>query len=72
MTLEELAPGDAVCGFKNWGCVPSNGARLVRQCDAGLFVACSDGVHLLDGQVGEDGHLVGLSRARGRRAATAL
>ena len=63
MKLDELKVGDRIKGFDGWGCVPNKAIRIVRSCDSGLFVKCSDGIHLLDGQEGDDGHLVGLSRA---------
>lgn len=71
MTLDELKPGDAVRGFRDWGCVPSNGTRIVREGLHGLYVNCSCGQHLLDGQAGDDGHLVGMKMAQKRHLAQA-
>ena len=63
MKLDELEPGDRVKGFRDWGCVPALAVRTVRACEGGLFVKCTHGRHFLDGQVGDDGHLVGMERA---------
>lgn len=62
MKLDELKTGDRIKGFKGFGCIPDGAIRIVRTCDSGLFVRCREGIHLLDGQEGDDGHLIGLDR----------
>lgn len=64
MKMTDIKPGDRIKGFEDFGCIPANATRIVRQDDAGrLFVACRQGHHLLDGQEDDAGELVGLSRA---------
>ncbi len=62
MMLSDLHSGDSIKGFNGFGCIPDDANRVVYSCDDGLYVKCRAGQHLLDGQVGDDGHLVGLSR----------
>lgn len=64
MTLSDLHRGDRIRGFEGFGCIPDAAVRVVRSCDEGLYVQCREGKHLLDGQEGDDGHLVGLSLVR--------
>jgi hypothetical protein len=63
LRIDEVAVGDVVRGFLNWGCVPANAARVVQRAANGdLFVRCQEGRHYLDGQVGDDGCLVGIRK----------
>jgi len=62
--LKDLRPGDRLIGFEAWGCVPDDAVRVVRaDADGALYVRCREGEHMLDGQVGEDGCLLGMARA---------
>jgi hypothetical protein len=63
MKLADLKPGDKVKGFEHWGCIPVNATRTVRVCDAGPYLRCKEGRHLLDGQEDAGGELIGLSFA---------
>jgi hypothetical protein len=64
--ISDLKAGEAVRGFRDWGCVPSNATRTVRQDSGGLFVVCNQGKHYLDGQEDESGQLVGMKMAQRR------
>ena len=65
LKLTDLRPGDIVQGFESWCCVPHFAKRTVQKAkDGTLFLRCSDGTHLLDGQEDDNGILVGMSKAR--------
>lgn len=64
LRLDELKVGDRIQGFEAWGCVPDNATRTVMSDGDRLCVACKEGVHMLDGQLCDDGqHLLGMCRA---------
>lgn len=72
MKLTELKPGDHVIADGGFTCI-EEGARLEVKSDPEvgvalgpehqLYVDCAVGQHFLDGQLTDDGELVGLSRA---------
>lgn len=63
MKLSELKAGDRIKGFEGFGCIPDRAIRVVCDGPSGMYVKCREGTHMLDGQEGEDGDLIGLSRA---------
>lgn len=61
LTLEGLKAGDVVIVDGGFDCMEA-GPKVVGLDESGeLFVPCSHGHHLLGGQEGEDGGLVGIS-----------
>lgn len=60
MQLSEISQGDTVDLDGGFTCT-SEGPAEVFEDDTGLYFHCGDGKHYLDGQVGEDGHLIGVS-----------
>lgn len=61
MKLKDIKPGQTVTTDTGFTCM-GPGPKLVKETPQGdLYVECNDGHHLLDGQIGENGHLIGIS-----------
>lgn len=64
MKLNDINPGDALIVDDGFTCMEPGDQKVAQMNQSGeLFVDCSDGRHFLDGQVGDDGHLVGIKSA---------
>jgi len=59
--LEDLKPGDVIVADGGFNCLHA-GEHIVHAEDDDLFVWCDEGLHFLDGQLADDGHLVGIVR----------
>jgi len=59
--LIDVQPGDALIADAGFTCVKP-GRVSVKKSDNGLYFDCSEGRHYLDGQVNDEGSLVGLRR----------
>lgn len=59
--LEDVRAGDKLMADSGFTCVDHGAVLKVERDDEGLFVTCRDGKHHLDGQLDEDGYLVGLA-----------
>jgi hypothetical protein len=40
LKLSDLRPGDCVCGFEHWGCVPRFATKTVFSDEHGLYLKC--------------------------------
>lgn len=61
MKLSNINEGDTVLVDSGFTCMKS-GPKLVLKNETGdLYIACEDGHHLIDGQIGTDGNLIGIS-----------
>ncbi len=58
--LEDLMPNDTIVLDSGFTCCGA-GYKTVMSDDHGLYFECDAGKHYLDGQIGEDGFLVGVS-----------
>lgn len=66
--LEDLAPGAAVAVDGGFTCMEPSTTTVCADAQGNLFVPCRCGEHALDGQVGEDGILVGVRLIAGAAA----
>lgn len=57
--IKEIKAGDIVEADAGFTCL-SQGRHLVQSSDSGLFISCSNGKHFIDGQVDDDGTVIGL------------
>ena len=62
MKLSDLKVGDKVIADAGFDCLHA-GTHKVEGDSGGLFISCKKGRHYLSGQEGDDGDLIGLSRA---------
>lgn len=63
MKLTDLKPGDTIRLDGGFTC-HAGGEAVVKSDDTGnLYFDCDDGQHLLDGQIGPDGELIGVDPA---------
>jgi hypothetical protein len=62
MKFSDLKAGDEVIADAGFDCLRA-GTHKVESDSAGLFIPCKKGRHYLSGQEGDDGDLIGLSRA---------
>ncbi|MDE4297145.1 hypothetical protein PXK56_18330 [Phaeobacter gallaeciensis] len=62
MKLTDLKPGMIVVTDNGFTCVKAGEHVVQADEDGDLFIECCDGNHLLDGQIGKDGELIGLSK----------
>jgi hypothetical protein len=58
--LSELKAGDKIQIDGDFTCIEPWGLRTVKQSYGRLYIACSQGGHNLDGQLNDDGYLVGV------------
>lgn len=61
-TVASTKAGDTVQADGDFTCIDANAVLTVGECADGLYVPCSDGKHLLDGQISNEGvpHYIGL------------
>lgn len=59
--LEDVNPGDTLVCDGGFTCM-GPGQRTVERDADGLFIRCNNGEHYLEGEVGCDGYLIGLTR----------
>lgn len=59
----EVKAGDRLIADGGFDCLTKGEECDVRSDKDGLYVACRQGQHYLDGQIGEGGVLVGFERA---------
>jgi|GEM_PF-2345753 len=60
LRLEDVFEGDRIILDEGFTCT-SSGEAVVKSDDDGLYFNCGDGKHYLDGQVGDDGYLIGIT-----------
>ena len=61
--LKKVRAGDVLITDSGFTCMARNSAKTVYSCrgrNGGLWIACRDGRHMLDGQLDERGRLIGL------------
>ncbi|WP_238368252.1 hypothetical protein [Mesobacterium pallidum] len=69
----QVAAGDILVADSGFGCMVAGEKLVQADAQGGLFVQCGDGRHYLDGQVGEDGCLIGFTgHRRGPKPAPVL
>ncbi len=61
MKLSDLKAGDKIKADGGFTCVKEGNHKVKSKKNGDLYIKCSEGKHLLDGQVGEDGELIGIS-----------
>ena len=63
MKLSDVKEGDKLVADAGFTCMRDGQASaVVRTAKGDLAIPCDKGLHVLDGQVGEGGELVGFSR----------
>lgn len=60
--LADVKPDDILITDGGFTCMKSGQHRVHRDQTGNLFIKCSYGNHYLDGQLDDDGTLVGLTR----------
>jgi hypothetical protein len=60
--LHQVSVGDTLIADSGFTCLHNNQRVIVKQNERGEYVDCSHGRHYLDGQVNENGILVGLHK----------
>jgi hypothetical protein len=65
--FDDVKEGDTLIADEHFECL-SAGAHVVRSGTAGLYVSCLRGHHDLDGQIDQDGYLVGLQKPDASKA----
>jgi hypothetical protein len=56
----EVKPGDRLICDGGFTCVPAGKRVKVMEAPNGLYFKCKEGRHYLDGQLGDNGELIGL------------
>jgi hypothetical protein len=59
VVAKKVKAGDRLFTDGGFTCMPGGELKVVREDGDGLYVACRDGRHYLDGQLDEQGRLVG-------------
>jgi hypothetical protein len=62
LMLKDLKAGDVLIADDGFTCVKSGEVILEADEDGELFFKCSGGGHWLNGQVADDGSIIGLTR----------
>jgi hypothetical protein len=62
MRLTDIEAGQTVLTDAGFTCM-DQGEHVVKADKQGFYLDCQDGKHYLDGQLDEQGHLVGISPA---------
>ncbi len=57
--FNDIKVGDELVADSGFTCLSNGITVAVQQDDAGFFVTCYNGKHHLDGQLNDDGDLVG-------------
>lgn len=55
-----LGDGEVVTVHHHAGDLPNHDPEYLKEPIARLYIPCKDGKHFIDGQIGDDGELVGL------------
>ena len=63
LKLGDVGEGDVLIADGGFTCLREGQHCLVRSDEGGLWVACDDGSHMLDGQLNDADEYVGFSRA---------
>lgn len=63
MKFQDVKVGDVLMTDDNFPCIDGNRRVIIEKDRSGLYFNCNDGRHYLDGQLNNDGGLVGLSFA---------
>jgi len=60
MRISDIAQGDRVLTDAGFTCMVAN-EHTVEVDERGPFVRCDHGKHYLEGQIGDDGELIGIT-----------